>query len=473
MNASLPKIIQGGMGAGVSWWMLAQTVSKLGQMGVVSGTAIDLIMARRLQDGDPGGHIRRAFDHFPFPEMANRVWAKYFIPGGKSPDQPYKSIPMHSMRPARELVELCIVANFAEVFLAREGHENPVGINYLEKIQLPHLPSIYGAMLAGVTYILMGAGIPNRIPGVLDSYAAREPAHYAIHVAGSQNGFNATMTFDPRDYVKGDLPELKRPHFLPIIASNTLAVMMIQKSNGPINGFVIEGPTAGGHNAPPRGKLQLSGIGEPIYGDRDLVDFQKIRELGLPFWIAGGYATHEKLREALAMGAAGIQVGTAFAFCEESGMGKTYRDHLLNESREGRARVFTDPIASPTGFPFKVAQMEKTASEKDVYLARNRICDLGYLRETYMRDNGTAGYRCPSEPVDDFLAKGGKEESTVGRKCLCNALMANIGAAQIRKDGSVEKPIITCGDDLVDISRFIPPGRSSYTASDVVATLLG
>jgi nitronate monooxygenase len=59
-----------------------------------------------------------------------------------------------------DLRELCIAANFVEVFLAREGHTHPVGINYLEKVQIPHLPSIYGAMLAGAGYVLMGAGIP-------------------------------------------------------------------------------------------------------------------------------------------------------------------------------------------------------------------------------------------------------------------------------------------------------------------------
>ena len=36
------------MGAGVSNWRLAQAVAKLGQLGVVSGTALDLVLARRL-----------------------------------------------------------------------------------------------------------------------------------------------------------------------------------------------------------------------------------------------------------------------------------------------------------------------------------------------------------------------------------------------------------------------------------------
>ena len=44
-------IIQGGMGAAVSSWRLAKAVSRRGQLGVVSGVALDLILARRLQDG--------------------------------------------------------------------------------------------------------------------------------------------------------------------------------------------------------------------------------------------------------------------------------------------------------------------------------------------------------------------------------------------------------------------------------------
>ena len=150
------------MGVGVSGWRLAHSVSRLGQLGVVSGTALDQVLSRRLQEGDPGGHMRRALDRFPFPAMAERIWQTNYIPGGKAQTDPYRKLPQHRKNNHRELEELCIVANFVEIWLAREGHDNPVGINYLEKIQIPHLPQIYGAMLAGVEYILMGAGIPTR-----------------------------------------------------------------------------------------------------------------------------------------------------------------------------------------------------------------------------------------------------------------------------------------------------------------------
>ncbi|MHC4608642.1 MAG: nitronate monooxygenase, partial [Planctomycetota bacterium] len=380
--------------------------------------------------------------------------------------------PTHKKDGSREFLELCVAANFAEVFLAREGHDGHVGINYLEKIQLAHLPSIYGAMLAGVAFVLMGAGIPSRIPGVLDSFASHKAATYDLRVVGAREDDDTTLRFDPRAFMECDLPPLKRPHFLPIIASNVLAATMLKRSNGRIDGFVIEGPTAGGHNAPPRRKLQLSETGEPVYGERDRVDLGKIRKLGLPFWVAGGSARPETLREVLDAGGAGVQVGTAFAFCEESAMKEEYKRFLLEKAGAGAARVFTDRLASPSGYPFKVAQLEDSISEQDAYLGRRRICDLGYLREAYRKENGAIGYRCPSEPIAAFLSKGGREEDTKGRKCICNSLLANIGHPQIREDGTVEKPLITCGDDLLDIARFLPRGQPSYTARDVIENLL-
>ncbi len=467
-----PTIIQGGMGAGVSHWNLARAVSRLGQLGVVSGTAIDQIFVRRLQEGDPGGHMRSGLDRFPFRKMAERIWETYYIPGGKAEDQPYKTLPKHSKDNSRELIELCIVANFVEISLAREGHDNPVGINYLEKIQIPHLPSLYGAMLAGVAYVLMGAGIPLKIPGVLDRLANHEPASYTLQVTGAQEGDDTTINFAPQDFMESELPPLVRPKFLAIVASNTLAVTLLRKANGRIDGFVVEGPTAGGHNAPPRGKMQLNEAGEPIYGERDVVDLAKLRELGVPFWLAGGYGSAGKLREALAAGATGVQVGTAFAFCAESGLRDDYKQALLQRAISGEAKVFTNPLASPTGYPFKIARLENTLSEREVYEARPRVCDLGYLREPYRTEAGTIEYRCAGEPLSVYLSKDGKVEDTAGRVCLCNALVANIGLPQVRGGKYVERGVVTSGDDLTEIPSFLPPGRFEYSASDVIAKLL-
>lgn len=467
-----PQIIQGGMGVAVSSWSLARTVSMRGQLGVVSGTALDLVIARRLQLGDIGGHIEEALAHFPVPEIAERVWNRYFIKGGKDPHAPFKSKPMPTLHNNRAFLDLSVVGNFVEVWLAKKGHNNPVGINFLTKIQINTLPSLFGAVLAGVDFVIMGAGIPRTIPRVLDLYAAGQVAALELEVAGLKEGQTVTMEFDPTDY----LPEggtVGRPQFLAIVSTALLAQVLAKKGCPPPDGFVIEGPTAGGHNAPPRGPLNLNENGEPIYGEKDIADLAKIAELGLPFWLAGSYGREGKLVEALEAGAQGIQVGTAFAFCEDSGMDPELRRRIVAQSAAGHLKIKTDALASPTGFPFKVVGVDQTLAEQPIYEARNRICDLGYLREPFMQADGRLGYRCASEPIEDFVEKGGEVEETVGRKCICNGLMSTIGLGQIRKDGYAEPPIVTAGDDVTNLARYLKPGATSYSANDVIDYLLG
>ena len=470
---SLPTIIQGGMGVAVSGWRLARTVSMEGQLGVVSGTALDLVLARRLQLGDPDGNFRRAMAMFPLEEMATRVLDRYFIEGGKASDKPFKSMPMVGDKPTQAQLELLVVANFVEVYLAKENHAGEIGINYLEKIQLPTLPSLFGAMMAGVDYVLMGAGIPRHIPGILDRLSEGLPVELPLNIEGASAEDNFVVSFDPDKFTNSRVPWLQRPRFLAIVASATLAIMLSRKSTGKVDGFVIEGPTAGGHNASPRGAMKLSERGEPIYGNRDVVDFKTFRNLGLPFWLAGSYSTPEKVAEALQSGATGVQIGTAFAFCEESGMGDVIKTKTLKRSRTGENDVFTDPVASPTGFPFKILNLKGSISEDSVYQQRERVCDLGYLRHGYKKPDGSLGWRCPSERVELYLKKGGKAEDTVGRKCVCNGLMANIGMGQVRKTTGVEKLLATCGDEVHDIAKFFSDSEAtSYSAKQVIDYLL-
>lgn len=460
------------MGVAVSNWRLARAVSRMGELGVVSGTALAMILARRLEAGDLDGAARRALDHLPIPGVAARVIEAHYVPGGKSPTAPFHTVAMPSLQPGPALTELTVAANFVEVFLAKEGHEGKVGINFLEKIQFPTLSSLFGAMLAGVDYVLMGAGIPRSIPGALDRLAAGQPAEMKIDVEGALPGEEFVSHFDPATWCGAPAPTLHRPQFLAIVSSATLALTLAKKSNGRVDGFVIEGDVAGGHNAPPRGPLQLSAAGEPIYGPRDVPDLQKFRELGLPFWLAGAYGRPGRLAEARGHGAAGIQAGTVFAFCEESGVEPALRQRVLAACQAGQARVFTDPAASPTGFPFKVLQMTGTVSEDECYGARERICDLGYLRHAYRKSDGTIGYRCASEPAEDYVRKGGTAADAEGRICLCNGLAATAGMQQMR-GGVAEPPLLTAGNDFSDVAQLLAAGDGRYTAAEVIRYLRG
>jgi nitronate monooxygenase len=468
---ALPRIIQGGMGIGVSNWRLARAVSVEGQLGVVSGTALNTLLVRRLQSGDRDGSMRRALAHCPLRAAADRIAARYFVPGGKRAEERYRLASVYSQLPSVESTELTIVANFAEVFLAKEGHAGVVGINLLEKVQLPTLPSLFGAMLAGVDCVLMGAGIPRTIPHVLDRLASWQTVELKLTVEGAVAGEDVLLTFNPGEFAPEPRPALRRPLFLAIVSSTTLAVTLARKATGHVDGFVVEGFCAGGHNAPPRGGGATSERGEPVYGPRDLPDLKVMRELGRPFWLAGSYASAEKLQEALALGARGVQIGTAFAFCEQSGLKNEFKVAAIRQSRAGLVDVLTDPRASPTGMPFKVLGIAGSLSEPAVYAARPRVCDLGYLRQAYRRPDGSVGYRCPAEPEEAFVAKGGEAWDSVGRKCLCNGLFAAIGLEQTIAGDATEPAIVTAGEDAADIHRFVASGKESYSAADVIRSL--
>lgn len=499
----MPRLIQGGMGVGVSSWTLAREVSLLGQLGVVSGTALDTVLVRRLTLGDPGGHMRRAIAEFPFRAFANKVLKQYFPPSeptchcaGKHADAadgtsqhvqdaaaedgragrrfPYLSLPRVSMTKERAL--LMMLANFVEVRLAKSDHGGVVGINYLHKIQLPLLPSLYGALLAGVDAVLIGAGIPTDIPRAISRFIEHKGARITLDVTGATSDRHE-LAFDPESIWSaepnaGCPPTLTRPRFLAIVSSATLARALLKKAPGGIDGLIIERHTAGGHNAPPRGPMQLTRDGQPLYGVRDEVDLAELATLGVPFWLAGGYASRDRYRAALADGAHGVQVGTAFAFCNESGLDPASRRIVLEGVLRGDTRIFTDPAASPTGFPFKVLKLPNTVADAQVYDSRPRICDLGYLRRAYQKMDGSIGYRCPAEPVEDYVRKGGKHEDTIGRKCLCNALVTNIGLGQRRPDGYEEPALLTAGDDMDCLRQFITNQRPSYGARDVIEAIL-
>jgi NAD(P)H-dependent flavin oxidoreductase YrpB (nitropropane dioxygenase family) len=225
-------IIQGGMGIGVSSWRLASAVSRQGQIGVVSGTALSTVLVRRLQDGDPDGSSRRALRHCPLRVEADALLHRYWIPGGRPAGQPYRLPPLYTLDSPRELTALTIMATFVEVFLAKEGHDGVIGINLLEKLQLPTLPSLFGAMLAGVDCVLMGAGIPSAIPGVLDRLAAGTKAELRIAIDGISLGDAPLVELNPADYVPSPEPALSRPAFLAIVSSSALATMLARKATG-------------------------------------------------------------------------------------------------------------------------------------------------------------------------------------------------------------------------------------------------
>ncbi len=457
-------IRQGGMGVDISTWHLANTVAKNGGLGTVSGVMADRIMARTLQLGDPGGHFRRALAHFPFPHFVDRILETYFVDGGLKEGQRFKVVPQFFLDPSEKLIALTLCANFAIVWLAKEGHDRPIAINYLEKVQLQHTYNMVGAMLAGVDAVTMGAGLPNKVPGMLDVIAAGGNPTYNISTDG---GASIPSEFDVKKFFGTSLAGLKRPDFIPIITTDFAASYLMKKSNGSIEAFVIERPSAGGHNAPPRGKIILDHEGEPIYGEKDFADLAKMREFGIPFWIGGGLASPDGLKWALENGASGIQVGSIMALSRDSGLRDDLRKELLRRIYNGEVRTRTDLELSPTGFPFKVVDLPGTIADRERLKERQPLCDQGLLLKPYEREDGSIGFRCPAEPLDIFLKKGGKASDAEGAECLCNGLLSTTTKADRNAPS-----IITLGDDVSFVRKLLKDEHDSYGVSEVMHYLL-
>ena len=465
----MPELIQGGMAVGVSTWRLARAVTMAGEklgrpvLGVVSGTGISDILVQRIQRGDPDTlRVLTGYD----AELAKELLEVYgaSVPGPRGSHRRFAPKPEELVNGTRamkvHMTRLSVAAAYVEVSLAKSGHSGPVGINLLEKLQLMHLPMILGAMIAGVDYVLVGAGIPNEIPAVLQNYAARQPASYKLDIAGTNE--KHVMTLDPRPFLPPDR-EVKPPRFLAVVSHHALAMRLANTVD--VDGFIVEGPSAGGHNAPARGK-ELDDMGQPVYGERDRPDLARMLSLGKPFWLAGAYAG--SLPEARALGAAGIQIGSAFALCDESGLDANMKGELRRQITAGTLQVTTSATASPTGFPFQVVQLAGTLSDANVYQSRTRICNVGHLVEAYKKPGGTGiGFRCPGEPVGAYLRKGGRLEKTVGAACLCNGLASAAGFGREARSGP-EPMILTLGKNVDFYDQIDTAADGSYRAEDVV-----
>src|SRR5207244_4453464 len=130
----------------------------------------------------------------------------------------------------------------------------------------------------------------------------------------------------------------------------------------------------------------------------------------------------------------------------------------------GGTEVRTDPRVSPTGYPFKYVPLPGTIADPDIYAQRRRICNRGYLLQSYFETlpDGTlkGTYLCPAMPAKQYLKLGGAPEDGTGRVCLCNALLSTAGFFS-----DTEPPLVTLGVSGTQV-------REQHTAREVVEEIL-
>ena len=466
-------LIVGGMGIDISSVELVAEVARHPSgrcSGNLSVTALSEVYARLLQTGDPGGEIRAAFDAFNqvVPSLAPEVdalYRRYHIPGGKDPSAPFTGPALGGSTPSREVQLLFVTSAFAHVWrVKRAAPGRPVGINFLRKVERPLLYGLYGVMLAGVDWVVMGAGDPGEVPGWMDLLARHEPAELPLHVATVPHGAYK-IRFAPRELTRAQLPPLRRPPFFAIISSHLQAAALHSDPKTRPDGFVVEGSDAGGHNAPPREKRRDE-RGDYVYGPEDVADLDAVAAIGLPFWIAGGWGHPEKLKSAQGRWRPHLQVGTLFALAAESAMEPTVRRRVLDLVWHRDLEVVSHATASPSTYPFKVALVPGTLGDPAVYEARERICNIGHLRGWRPNGSNPVGL-CPADAENCFIRAGGAPWRTRGSMCLCNSLLATRGLGQ-----PGEPAVVTLGDITSVRSLQSKLKRMDYSAREAVDFLL-
>ena len=511
------RLIQGGMGVHVSNWRLARAVAmeRPGETaGTVSGTALDVVYARLLQLGDPGGHARRALralDDTFGTEIGASVLDRYFIDGGKTPGGPFQAdAPMHllrapdgaaSLRLPRErrrrsrltlddeAIELLIATGFAEVWLAKEGHDGRVFINFLNKIEPPLLYALYGAMLAGVDGVLIGAGNPDGLPAICSRLANHEPVHQQPVRAVSRRGRGVHPRLRPardcRRRVRAT-PRSSRPAFLAIVS-------LRRPGEGAGRRATANRRTASSSSTTRRAgttPIPVGPLRRDARGPADLRRQGRSRPGGdrgsahAPSgWPAGTAAATacacQGGRRRRHPGGLGLRPGrgvghegatTAPRSCSEFKNGTdddvAGEDHACSRRRGSPSRSCSSPRRCPSRTCTRPA---------------GAICDLGVLQQWGVSKAGDDGHAhahasLPLRPDRQLREPAGLERSTEQRRCLCNGLLACVGLGQVHRHagGFNEEPaIITLGNHLDGARRLSRQGQAHYWARDVVADILG
>jgi NAD(P)H-dependent flavin oxidoreductase YrpB (nitropropane dioxygenase family) len=436
----MPRLIQAGMGIRVSGWALANATARLGALGVVSSVGLRHIVIDEIEAGDEDAiALARTF---PLQDYVDELLA--YAPGGPKHGSP---VPLDSPDPKKGTLpkRLSVICAYIEVMRAKRGHGGRVGINVMWKCALTALPSIYGAMLAGVDALLCGAGVPMELPDIIARIQRGEDLSYSpLHGTGT----NAALA------IAGDgsaelLRESEPPKLIPILSNFAFPKRIIDIWSREYGGarpfaFVLEHHEAGGHNAPPRNKVS--------FAEADEIDsyFDKVRDLGVPVYVAGAGDRRADFVRWTERGAYGLQVGSRFALCDESGMRRDLKDAVITRNASGEGAVQTSDRMSSTGYPFKYAPIDGTLSDPGVYAGRKRICNRGYLLQSHIETTAAGGtretYICSAMPEKQYARLGGNPDELPGRICLCNCLISTVGLLNEH-----EPALVTLGAHGLDV----------------------
>jgi nitronate monooxygenase len=283
--------------------------------------------------------------------------------------------------------------------------------------------------------------------GMIAVNVMRAVSQYADYVRQScESGADAIVVGAGLPF---DLPELTADYpgvaLIPILSEARAIGLVLRKwlRKGRLpDAIVIEHPRyAGGH----LGAAKIDEVEDPRFDFASVIPatlrlFEELKIAPIPLIVAGGIHTPEQVREALALGAAGVQVGTPFAVTSEGDAHPEFKRVLAEARRED---IVT--FMSVAGLPARAVRTPWLARylDKEAELqgrARLRKCTLAFecLAQCGLRDG---------------IAR-------IGQFCIDNQL-----AAALR--GDVEHGLFFRGSEPVPFGGEIRPVR------DLAQFLLG
>ncbi|SDB46792.1 nitronate monooxygenase [Desulfonatronum thiosulfatophilum] len=159
----------------------------------------------------------------------------------------------------------------------------------------------------------------------------------------------AGLPFDLPKYLTED----SHTKLVPIVSSGRAAAIIckkwISKFNYVPDGFVVEGPMAGGHLG-----FKAEQLDDPEFQLENLVPqvieavkpFEREHNRSIPVIAAGGIFSGADICKYLRMGAAGVQLGTRFVATHECDADMAFKQAFI-DAKEGDVTVIKSPVGMP------------------------------------------------------------------------------------------------------------------------------
>ncbi|GAA0335996.1 nitronate monooxygenase family protein [Bacillus carboniphilus] len=124
------------------------------------------------------------------------------------------------------------------------------------------------------------------------------------------------------------ISELKKSDII-LIGTATTVREAVENEKAGMDIVVVQGSEAGGH----RGNFIDNDYKDNLVGSMSLIP-QVVDNVSIPVIAAGGIMDGRGLMASICLGAKGVQMGTAFLTCIESGANKAHKDTILNVTEE-------------------------------------------------------------------------------------------------------------------------------------------